>query len=56
MQFDSFSTWLQMGGHGGYVFAAYGIAFAVLVYQGLAPLRKRRALRRRLMASLEGER
>lgn len=26
-----FITWLQMGGHGGYIWSAYAITFAVLI-------------------------
>ena len=46
MNFDSFSAFLAMGGHGPYVWSCYGLTLAVLLFNGLAPgRRKRRFLR-----------
>jgi len=40
------TEFLTMGGHGGYVWSAYGITFAVLVLSGWAATRRhRQALR-----------
>ena len=33
-----------MGGHGPYVWSAYGVALVVLVWQIVQPLRRRRAI------------
>lgn len=41
-QFDSFSSFMAMNGHGLFVWAAYGITFAVLVYLLVSPLLQRR--------------
>ncbi|MBL6717101.1 MAG: heme exporter protein CcmD [Pseudomonadales bacterium] len=46
MNFESFSAFLAMGGHGPYVWSCYGLTLAVLLFNGLAPgRRKRRFLR-----------
>ena len=46
MNFESFSAFLAMGGHGPYVWSCYGLTLAVLLFDGLAPgRRKRRFLR-----------
>lgn len=41
-QFDSLQDFLQMSGHGPYVWACYGITFVVLLYLVLRPIRRRR--------------
>lgn len=41
-QFDSLQDFLQMSGHGPYVWACYGITFVVLLYLVLRPLSRRR--------------
>ena len=43
-QFHSFSDFVQMAGHGPYVWACYLITFVALVYLAVAPIRKRKAL------------
>lgn len=46
MYFQSFSDVMTMGGHGGYVWSAYGISFIVVAYLVLLPLaRKKRFFR-----------
>lgn len=46
--FDSLGQWLQMDGHGVYVWPCYAITWAVLAYLLIAPARRRRRwLRRR---------
>ena len=42
MQFDSFSDFLTMGGHGVYVWTVYGIALLVLLALVITPLRRDR--------------
>jgi heme exporter protein D len=41
-QFDSFTSFMTMNGHGPFVWAAYGITFVVLVYLLVSPLLQRR--------------
>ncbi|MGB3611271.1 MAG: heme exporter protein CcmD [Cellvibrio sp.] len=41
-QFDSFASFIAMNGHGPFVWAAYGITFAVLAYLLASPLLQRR--------------
>lgn len=41
-QFDSLASFMAMNGHGQYVWAAYGISFAVLIYLLLSPRLQRR--------------
>lgn len=41
-QFDSFASFMTMNGHGPYVWAAYGISFAVLLYLLVSPILQRR--------------
>lgn len=38
-QFDSLADFMVMGGHGPYVWSAYGISALVLLYLALRPLR-----------------
>lgn len=44
MFFDSFSDFLAMGGHGLYVWSAYGIAAVVLLGNIIAPILKRKQI------------
>lgn len=44
MFFNSFSEFLAMGGHGLYVWSAYGIAAVVLIGNIVAPLLKRKQI------------
>jgi len=48
MYFDSISAAVAMGGHGGFVWSAYGICLVVLVLILLAPRRRQKRLLRRL--------
>ena len=41
------SEFLAMGGYGTYVWSAYAVTAVVLAWDASAPLRQRRALRRR---------
>jgi heme exporter protein D len=43
-QFHSLGEFLAMGGHGPYVWSAYGVAALVLVWLVVAPLRRCAAL------------
>jgi len=40
--FDSFRAFLEMGGHGFYVWLSYALALAVVVYNTVMPLVRRR--------------
>lgn len=48
--FDSLGAFLAMGGHGFYVWLSYALALAVVVYNIVAPL----ARRRRFLAAQRG--
>lgn len=48
MYFDSWTGFLEMGGHGFYVWSAYGVAFLVIAYNLLASIRARRQVRERV--------
>lgn len=43
-RFDSLQDFLQMSGHGPYVWSAYAISFAVMLWLVISPLRRRRLL------------
>lgn len=43
-QFDSFSEFWVMAGHGPYVWACYGITVVCLMWLAISPLRRRKAL------------
>ena len=43
-QFESLSEFIQMGGHGTYVWAAYLISLSVLIWLVVSPLHRRRKL------------
>lgn len=51
---DGLGEFLRMGGHGAYVWPAFGIAFAILIAMALQAWLQRRRLRRQLDA-LRGE-
>jgi heme exporter protein D len=55
MQFSSLNEALQMGGHGAYVWAAYGLTLLVLGINVIAPILKRRALIKELKRSITRE-
>jgi len=44
MYFDSFSEFLAMGGHGKYVWIAYGLAAVIFILNLVAPVFKRKRL------------
>lgn len=48
MYFESLGAALAMGGHGPFVWAAYGITLAVLAAMLVLPARRERRLRREL--------
>lgn len=50
MYFEDMNSLLQMGGHGGFVWASYGITLLVIVALLLFPLRRRRRLLREIHA------
>lgn len=47
MQFDTLAALLDMGGHGAYVWSAYGISLLVLAANVILPRRRLAALRRK---------
>ena len=51
---ERFSEFLAMGGHGSYVWPAFGIAFAILIGMALQAWLQRRRLRRQLEALQQG--
>ena len=55
MQFSSLNEALQMGGHGIYVWAAYGLTLLVLGSNVIAPILKRKALMKELKRSIARE-
>lgn len=42
MFFDSFSDFLAMGGHGFYVWLAYGIAAVIFIFNVVSPLMRKK--------------
>lgn len=52
MYFDSVQALLQMDGHGGFVWAAYGITAAVITLLLLQPRRRQQQALRRLQGEL----
>jgi len=44
MYFDSFSEFLAMGGHGKYVWIAYGLGAVIFALNLVAPMLKRKRL------------
>ena len=55
MYFDSFAEFLAMGNHGPYVWGAWGLTFAIVVWNVLQPWRQRRRLLREQAALLRRE-
>ena len=53
MQFDSLAALVAMGGHGAYVWSAYGVALLALAVNALLPGRRLAALRREIEADAE---
>ncbi len=52
-QFESIDALFSMGGHGPYVWSAYGVSLAIMVWLALAPLRRQRILLAELRARLQ---
>lgn len=44
IQFDSFTAFIDMGGHGPYVWSVYGVALSLMIWLVVRPLRRKRAL------------
>lgn len=55
MYFDSFSDFLAMGNHALYVWSAYGVTLAIVLWNVLQPWRQRRRLLREQAALLRRE-
>lgn len=55
MAFESFADFLAMGRHGLYVWMAYGVTFAIIVWNVLQPVLQRRRLLREQSALLRRE-
>lgn len=55
MAFDSFADFLAMGRHGPYVWSAYGLTLAIVLWNILQPWRQRRRLLREQAALLRRE-
>lgn len=53
MAFESFADFLAMGTHGSYVWAAYGLSIAIIVWNVLQPLLLRRRWLREQSAQLK---
>lgn len=47
-QFDSIADFVVMNGHGAYVWASYGVTFAVLIFLLVSPLLQKKALIKQL--------
>lgn len=52
----NFAEWLDPSGHGLFILASYGITFAVLLVNVLAPLVQGRRLRRQLRDEIRARR
>ena len=55
-QFENFEAFISMGGHGPYVWAAYGLSLAIMAWLALAPLRRQRALLADMRQRMEAQR
>ncbi|WP_417596804.1 heme exporter protein CcmD [Oceanospirillum sp.] len=55
MYFDSFSEFLNMGGHGLYVWMAYGLSAVLLVINVVLPIMHKRQLIKEQMRKLRRE-
>ena len=55
MAFESFADFLAMGRHGLYVWLAYGVTFAVIVWNAVQPVLQRHRLLREQAALLKRE-
>ncbi|RLA40633.1 MAG: heme exporter protein CcmD [Gammaproteobacteria bacterium] len=55
-QFENFDAFIAMGGHGPYVWAAYGLSLAIMAWLAIAPLRRQRALLADLRQRMQAQR
>ncbi|OOV88550.1 heme exporter protein CcmD [Oceanospirillum linum] len=55
MYFDSFSEFLNMGGHGLYVWMAYGLSAVLLIINVVQPVMHKRQLIKEQMRKLRRE-
>ncbi len=55
-QFENFDAFIAMGGHGPYVWAAYGLSLAIMAWLAIAPLRRQRALLADLRQRIQAQR
>jgi len=55
-QFENFDAFIAMGGHGPYVWAAYGLSLTIMAGLALAPLHRQRALLADLRQRLQAQR
>ncbi len=55
-QFENFDALLAMGGHGPYVWGAYGLSLAIMAWLAIAPLRRQRALLADLRQRIQAQR
>jgi len=53
MMFESLSAFLSMGGHGPFVWSAYGIALIVFGYNIVAPIRQRKQMLREIRQRMD---
>jgi len=53
MSFDSFNAFLQMGGHGLYVWLSYGMGLIILLMAGVSPMREKKRVFRQLAQQLK---
>ncbi|KZZ44230.1 MAG: heme exporter protein CcmD [Saccharospirillaceae bacterium] len=56
MQFDSIAEFIAMGGHGFYVWLAYGLTAAIILFNVMAPVIARRKLIKEQSQRLRRER
>ncbi len=56
MYFDSFSDFIAMGGHGLYVWLAYGIALAVVSFNLISPILRKKQFMAEYQRRLKRER
>lgn len=55
MAFESLADFLQMGKHGAYVWASYGLSLAVIAANIAAPLLRRRHLQQQIQRKIRRE-
>ena len=52
-QFENLSAFLEMAGHGPYVWAAYGVSAVVLIWLLLRPISQKREVLRQIARELK---